>query len=107
MYIYTGMCIHIFISIYVCNDTLIQIHTYKQNVFMLCHIAMFCSWAKRLGVLVPPCENLITEVSWYVHHWNQHGLVFECGVFCKLIFESLQILHEFVGAVKHHAQHCI
>jgi len=106
IHVYSGMCMHIFITIHACNDTRIQVHTYEQNVFMLWHIATFWGRAKRLGGLVQLCESLITEFQWYVHHWNQHGIVFKCGVFCKLVFESFSILNKFIGADEHHAQHC-
>ena len=57
MYMYSGMCIHTtFVTIYVCNDTRIQIHTYEQNVFMLWHIATFWGRAKRLGC---PCSTVL------------------------------------------------
>jgi len=57
MYMYSGVCINTFVTIYVCNDTStrVQIHTYKQNVFMLWHITTFWGRAKRLGC---PCSTV-------------------------------------------------
>jgi len=104
LYKYWGMCIHIFITMI--------IHVYKYI-----HIDSTCSCggtSQRFGVgpsewvvLVPPCKSVVTEFPWYVHDWNQHGLVSKCGAFCKLGFEILPIVDEFVGDVEHFAQHCI
>ena len=46
---YSGMCIHIFITIYICNDTCIQIHIYKQYVFLWWRIATFWGRAQQMG----------------------------------------------------------
>jgi len=117
LYTYEYMGVHICsyiqvsLYIYLLMYMYVTIHEYKyihKNTTCSC-----CGTSQRFGVglsdwvcLVSPCECLTTEFPWYVHHWNQHCLVFERGVFCKLGFEIFPIDDEFVGNVKHFAQHC-
>ena len=117
LYTYEYMGAHICICIQVCVYICLLLYMYVTiHVYTYIHIDRTCSCcgtSQCLGfrpsdwvVLVPPCKSLVTEFSWYVHHCNQHGLVFESGVFGKFVFESLPILDEFVGAFEHHVQHC-
>jgi len=55
IYMYSGVCINTFITMYVCNDTCRQIYTYKQYVFMQWHVATFWGRAKWMGC---PCSTV-------------------------------------------------
>ena len=116
LYTYKHMGVHIHICISVCVSIHLLLDMYvTTHVYQYININRTCSWCgtQRFEVmpsdwvvLVPPCKGLVTEIPWCVHHWNQHGLVFKCGVFCKLAVKSLPNVDEFVGSVEHFAQHC-
>jgi len=108
MFIYSSMCIHIFINMDVCNDTRIQKYTHTNTTCSCCGTSQRCGVGSSdwVFLFLPPYESVITEFPWHVHHWNQHVLALKRGVCCKLVFEIIPIVDELVGGIEHVAQYC-
>ena len=106
IYVYWGMWINVFISIYVCNDTRVQLHTYKQNVFMLWHIAAFWGWVKRLGCPCSTVQTSLHRVPMVRTSLEPAWPCFEAWCFLQIWLWKPLNYWWVLGTVEHFAQHC-